>query len=483
MNEPFLEGVRILDFTQYLAGPSCTRLLVELGADVIKVELAPDGDPTRAAEPRRNGRSGVWAQQNRGKRSLCVDIRSAAGLELIRALVAEVDVVVENYTPGVMARRGLSYDDLAAINPRIVMASISGFGQTGPLRDQTCFDMIAQAYAGIMHMTGEVDGPPTFVGLGVGDVNAGVHAFAAIGYALFRRDRTGRGTHIDISLLDALFHMHEYAVVAHSLSDGAIEPHRQGGHYQPRAPAGRFQGPNGWIVLLCTDRQLPGLWAAMGRPELGDDPRFATPLGRLENRDQLSAEIEAWMATFPSDEAVLAASAFAPCSRGAGADADRGGGAPPLRRTSHGADAARPDRGPDADAGKPDQVSRQPTRTESDGATARPAQPRGSRRSAGPRRADAGRSGSDRRAPQRAPLTATGRQWWVASGRSPLACRLQAAVAPCSFGANQPQRIRPPRPWPPGRKAEASGQATQPFDCATMSPSGRICPLASRGIS
>lgn len=304
--EPFLEGVRILDFSQYLSGPSCTRLLVELGADVIKVELAPDGDPTRGAEPRRNGRSGVWAQQNRGKRSLCIDIRNPAGLELIKRLVAEVDVVVENYTPGVMARRGLGYDDLAAINPRIVLASISGFGQTGPLRDQTCFDFIAQAYSGIMHMTGEADGPPTFVGLGMGDGNAGVHAFAAIGFALFRRDRTGRGTHIDISMLDALFHMHEYAVVASALSDGAIEPHRQGGHYQPRSPAGRFRGPKGWIVLLCTDRQLDGLWAAMGQPHLADDPRFSTPAARLENRDALTAAIESWMATFATDDEVLA---------------------------------------------------------------------------------------------------------------------------------------------------------------------------------
>ena len=314
-DEPFLEGVRVLDFTQYLAGPSCTRLMAELGAEVIKVEMAPAGDPTRTRIPRRGGRSGLFIQQNRGKRSLCVDLRAPETVELLHGLVREVDVVVENSTPGVMARKGLGYDDLAAVNPAIIMASISGFGQTGPLAERRSFDFIAQAMTGMMHMTGEPDGPPYFVGVGLADTNAGVHAFASIGYALFRRDRTGKGTHIDIAMTDAMFHMHEFAVQASSITGDRSLPLRQGRHYQPASPAGSFRGPEGWIVVLCTQEQVRALWDAMGRPELGDDPRFATNTERVANRAELTEIIEAWMATFDSDHDVLEALAAAkvPC--------------------------------------------------------------------------------------------------------------------------------------------------------------------------
>ncbi|MGI9616571.1 MAG: CaiB/BaiF CoA transferase family protein [Acidimicrobiales bacterium] len=313
--EPFLAGVKVLDFTQYLAGPSCTRLMAELGADVIKVEIGPAGDPTRTREPSRGGRSGLFIQQNRGKRSLCVDMRSPEAIGLLKELVCNVDVVVENSTPGVMSRKGLGYDDLAAVNPAIIMASISGFGQTGPLSDRRSFDFIAQAITGMMHMTGEPDGPPYFVGVGVADVNAGVHAFASIGYALFQRERTGRGTHVDIAMTDAMFHMHEFAVQASSLTGDRSLPLRQGRHYQPASPAGSFHGPDGWIVVLATQAQIGGLWAAMGRPELGDDPRFASNEARVEHRGALTALIEEWMAGFDADDDVLDALAAAkvPC--------------------------------------------------------------------------------------------------------------------------------------------------------------------------
>lgn len=302
-----LEGVRVLDFTQYLAGPSCTRLLVELGAEVIKFEVPPDGDPTRAMSPQRDGVSGVFVQQNRGKRSVSLDLRRPEVVEAVKRLVPVVDVVVENATPGVMDRRGLGYDELSKLNPRLIMASVSGFGQSGPYRDRSCFDFIAQAMAGVMHMTGDPDGPPYFVGIGLGDTNAGVHAFAGIGYALYQRDRTGRGCHIDVSMVEALFHMQEYAVAATSITDGAFVPMRQGLHYQPTSPAGTFRGPEGWIVVLCMPNQMPGLWAALGRPELADDVRFATLDSRVQHRGELTEIIECWMATFDTDEDVLAA--------------------------------------------------------------------------------------------------------------------------------------------------------------------------------
>lgn len=303
---PYLEGITVLDFTQYLAGPSCTRLLTEMGADVIKVEYPPYGDPTRPAPPRRNRRSAYHVQQNRGKRSIAVDMTRPEGIALLKELVAEVDVVVENYSPGVMARRGLGYEDLKAVNPRIIMCSISGFGQSGPLSDKTAFDFIAQAYSGMMYMTGEPDGPPTFTGIGVADTATGVHGFAAIGYALFRRDRTGEGSHIDIGMVDAMYHMQEVAVSAPSL-DPDFVPTRTGRHYGAATPAGVFRGPEGWIVVFATENQIDNLWRAMGRPELSEDPRFRGNPKRTEHRDVIAALIEEWMATFDSDADVIAA--------------------------------------------------------------------------------------------------------------------------------------------------------------------------------
>jgi len=303
----WLEGVTVLDLTRYLAGPSCTRLLVELGADVIKVEQPPYGDPNRSARPRINRRSGSHIQQNRGKRSLCVDINTDEGREIIRELLAHVDVVVENFSPGVMGRKGLGYDDLAAIKPDIIMASISGFGQTGPLSAQPCFDTIAQATAGIMHMTGERDGPPTFVGMGIADTNAGVHGFAAIGHALFHRERTGRGTHLDIAMIDSLFHMHDTSVHSLAMDPDADDPIRQGRYFPTLSPAGAFQGPDGWIVILCTQDQMPNLWQAMGQPELIKDERFTGNPHRLENREALTELIESWMASMKTNDAVVAA--------------------------------------------------------------------------------------------------------------------------------------------------------------------------------
>ena len=301
----WLEGVKVLDLTRYLAGPACTRLLVELGADVIKVEQPPYGDPNRSTSPRINKRAGTHIQQNRGKRSICVDINTADGKEIVLQMAEHVDVVVENFSPGVMERKGLGYATLQEKNEKIIMASISGFGQTGPLSSLPCFDLIAQGYAGIMHMTGDPDRPPMFVGIGMGDTNAGVLAFAAIGHALFHRERTGKGTHLDISMVDALFHMQDVPVHASSMTKGEYVPMRQGTQFQMLAPAGSFKGPEGWIIILCAEAQIPNLYKAMGRLDLLEDPRFLGNPARLENRDALTAIIEEWMSTYETDNAVL----------------------------------------------------------------------------------------------------------------------------------------------------------------------------------
>ena len=176
---------------------------------------------------------------------------------------------------------------------------------------KTAFDFIAQAMSGIMHMTGEPDGPPYFVGVGLADTNAGVHAFAGIGYALFRRDRTGKGAHVDVAMTDAMFHMHEFAVQASSISGDRSLPLRHGRHYQPAAPAGTFRCPDGWVVILCTQQQIGHLWKAMGRPELATDPRFETNEARLANRETPTGLIEEWFATFSDPDAVLEALATA----------------------------------------------------------------------------------------------------------------------------------------------------------------------------
>lgn len=301
----WLEGIRVLDLTRYLAGPTCTRLLVELGATVIKIEQPPHGDPNRSNRPRVERRAGAHIQQNRGKKSVCVDLRTESGLAIVRDLVRHVDVVVENFSPGVMADKGLGYDDLRAIKPDLIMASISGFGQTGPLSERPCFDLIAQGMSGLMHMTGEPDGPPTFVGIGLADTNAGVHAFGALGHALFHRERTGRGTHLDISMVDALLHFHDMTIHTVSMEPEGPPPIRQGRDFPTLSPAGVFRGPEGWIVILCTEAQMGNLWAAIDRPELADDTRFASNPKRIENRAALTEVIESWMARFATDEAVL----------------------------------------------------------------------------------------------------------------------------------------------------------------------------------
>jgi crotonobetainyl-CoA:carnitine CoA-transferase CaiB-like acyl-CoA transferase len=279
--------------------------MAEMGAEIIKVEQFPMGDPSRLLPAIKNGRSGYFIQQNRGKKSLCLDFSKPECNDLLKSLIPKVDVVLENFGPGVMEKRGLDYASLKKLNPRIIMASISAFGKTGPLAHKVGYDFIAQGFAGIMHMTGAADGPPMPVGLGIGDVSSGVAAFSAIGYALFYRERTGVGQHIDISMVDALFHMHEANLQINSITDGAFVPHRFGAHHPLICPVGVFKGPQGYIVLLVLDRQWPALTRAMGQPELENDPRFATGAERGKNQVELIAIIEKWMAAQGTDDAVI----------------------------------------------------------------------------------------------------------------------------------------------------------------------------------
>ncbi|MBL6750303.1 MAG: CoA transferase [Nevskia sp.] len=300
-----LEGIRVLDFTQYLSGPTVTRLMAEMGAEIIKVEPAPGGDPSRLLPLVVDGRSGYFVQQNRGKQSLCMDLRKPEAVAIARELAAKADVVVENFGPGVMEKRGLAYDDLKRLNPGLVMASISAYGRNSLLSHKTGYDWVAQAFAGVMHMTGNADGPPLPAGISLADVSSGVHAFSAIGYALFHRSRTGQGQWLDISMVDSVFHMLEIPIQAASLGKGAYVPMRSGPHHPLVSPFGIFKVPGGHIVILALQSQWEGLCDAMQRPDLKRDPRFETGTLRAQNQRELTPVIEAWLAGFKDQDSAL----------------------------------------------------------------------------------------------------------------------------------------------------------------------------------
>ncbi|MBI3248951.1 MAG: CoA transferase [Deltaproteobacteria bacterium] len=300
-----LSGYTVLDFTQVLAGPTVTRLMAEMGAEVIKVELAPNGEISRALPFLKDGRSGYFIQQNRGKKSLCIDARHPKGQEILKELVKKVDVLVENFSPGAIARLGFGYDVVKELNPRIVMCSISALGQTGPLASVPGYDYIGQAYAGVTYMIGDPNGSPSFPMLGLGDVSTGVHAYAAIATALLYRERTGKGQYLDISLLDSYFHCHELNVQLYSGTGGAVQPKRSGSHHYAICPAGLFKGKNSYLFILCLEHQWVVLCRAIGRPELAADPRFSTNVKRVEHLADVIQTIEGWIVAQESDEKAL----------------------------------------------------------------------------------------------------------------------------------------------------------------------------------
>ena len=302
-----LEGYRVIDFTQYLAGPSATRLMAEMGADIIKVEIAPYGDPSRAFPYRKDKRSAYFIQQNRGKKSLCFDVKNERSKAVLTDLIKQCDVLIENFAPGVIGRLGFDWETVHKINPRLVMCSMSAFGQTGPLSHLPGFDYIAQAYSGVTSVIGEPDKPPSLPQLGIGDVTTGVHACGAIGYALLDVHRTGEGQFLDISLLDCYFHQHEVNVQAYSASKGAIVPRRAGPHHYAVAPTGIFKGPEGYIMILALLHQWPEMCKAMGREDMIKNSKFASNEARLENLQELIDIIEGWLQTFETDEAAMAA--------------------------------------------------------------------------------------------------------------------------------------------------------------------------------
>ena len=305
-NKPkhILDGIKVLDITNVIAGPSAGNLLVELGADVIKVELSPTGDRARFIDPIKPGRGTTFVKNNRGKKSLLLDLKQPAAQAIVLDLIPQIDVFVENFAPGAIARLGLGYEVVKAINPEIIMCSISAFGQTGPLASAPGYDYIGASYAGVLDVLGgEPDGAPTMPSVAIGDVMASVHAVSAIGYALYHRDRTGAGQYLDISLLDSYFYVHDRGVIRHKLSGGKYRMKRTGRFTKEFVPQGIFKGRDHYLCfMVALDKVWGNLCKAMGKPELGRHPDFGTNAKRMENQEQVIKIVQDWLDATPEDE-------------------------------------------------------------------------------------------------------------------------------------------------------------------------------------
>ena len=287
-----LVGLKVLDFTQILAGPFCTALLADLGAEVIKIE-PPKGDEYRRIGPFRSGESALFLLVNRGKKSVRLDLKSDDGRAAVHALARDADVVVENFRPGVAARLGIDYPTLSALNDHLVYASISGFGQLGPNANRPSYDLIAQASSGLMHMTGEPDGQPMKVGESIGDLSAGLFASWATLARLYERERTGRGGYVDVAMFDALFSLMPTAIAQWMF--GETSPERVGNRHPLSTPFGAFRARDGhFIIAVLNDGQFKALCSAMGRMDLSEDDRYATDELRTRNEAELRAAIESW---------------------------------------------------------------------------------------------------------------------------------------------------------------------------------------------
>lgn len=290
-----LTGVRILDLTNVLAGPFACYQLAQLGADVIKVEMPGSGDLARqlGADPALNKRrmGASFIAQNAGKRSMTLNLKSEAGREVFKRLVATADVVVENFRPGVMDRLGLGYTALKEVKPDLVYCAISGFGQDGPLRGNPAYDQIIQGLSGVMSVTGDEKSAPLRVGYPVADTMGGITAAFAVAAALFRRERSGEGEFIDVSMLESTLVAMGWAVSNWLIA--GVRPQPMGNENMTASPSGTFRTGNGLLNIAANEQtQFETLCRLIGRPELATDPRFANRDDRKARRFELKGEIE-----------------------------------------------------------------------------------------------------------------------------------------------------------------------------------------------
>lgn len=299
---PALDGLKVIDLTRVLAGPFCTMLLGDMGADVIKIEEPGSGDDTRGWAPFiAEGWSSYFLGVNRNKRSLALNLKSADGPEVLRRLVLTADVLIENFRPGTLDRLGFSKAQLKALNPRLIYASVSGYGHTGPRRDLAGYDPVLQAEAGLMDVTGPKDGAPSRVGVAMTDFLAGLFCYSSILLALRERDRTGAGQVVDIALFDSV--LATMALPAGIFFATGKKPERMGNQHPSIAPYETFRAKDGDAMVCCGN---PRLWVqfcqAIERTELPADPRFEANSGRLKNRAALVEIIEGQTAQWTVSE-------------------------------------------------------------------------------------------------------------------------------------------------------------------------------------
>lgn len=285
-----LENVKILDLTRVLAGPYSTMLLQELGAEVIKVEMPGKGDDARYFGPFKEGKSAYFMSINRGKKSISLNLKSEKAKSILLKLVEKSDVVIENFRPGTMEKLGLSYEVLKKANPKIIFASTSGFGQTGPDSKKPAYDMLVQAMSGMMSITGWTDKPPTRVGVSIGDIGAGLFTIIGITSALYHRAITGEGQRIDVSMLDSQLALLENAIVRYDVSGKSPVP--TGNRHPTITPFEVFKTKDDYLALsMGNDVMWSNFCKAINREDLMKNPKFETNLKRTENRDKLLPEI------------------------------------------------------------------------------------------------------------------------------------------------------------------------------------------------
>ncbi|MDI3384472.1 CaiB/BaiF CoA transferase family protein [Xenophilus aerolatus] len=299
-----LDGLRVLDLSRFIAGPYCAMMLGDMGAEVVKIEPPGEGEYARRALPAVEGQSLYTFIVNRNKKSLAIDLRHPEGLATLKALIREADVLVENFRPGTMEQMGLGWEAVHALNPRLVMARISGFGQDGPLAHKQCFDGVAQAMSGLMDMTGQPDGPPTMIGSFMCDYTTGMYAALGILAALNARHATGTGQLVDVSLLESALSMLMTAIPQQKLLGQTMT--RVGSRDRYVAPSNTFEAGDGRYVLMVggDDNMFPRVLRAMKRPALIEDPRFATMASRLEHRDAVEGIVAEWMQAHSADRIV-----------------------------------------------------------------------------------------------------------------------------------------------------------------------------------
>ena len=291
-----LNGVRIVDMTHNQAGPACTQVLAWLGAEVIKLEEPGRGEAARRSMPDIPGQDGLFfLVLNANKKSLTLNLKTGDGKALFKKLIAEVDMLVENFSPGALDRLGLGYDVLAEINPRLIYGTIKGFGSYGPNSGLKAFEPIAQAMGGAMSVTGFPDNPPTYVWPAIGDSGTGMHLAIGLLAALQQRHQTGRGQKVEVSMQEAVVNILRVSLRDHQ-RQGMVQP-RRGNQLGQTVPGSTFPcapgGPNDYVYIFCQPQMYEGFRRVLDMPEL-DDPRFETPAGRWEHREEYNALVENW---------------------------------------------------------------------------------------------------------------------------------------------------------------------------------------------